>query len=60
MVVLPAPFGPEQTVDRAGRNAKADAVDGASFAELLDEVDRLHREALIGPFVLSRSKHCFP
>ena len=37
---LAGAVGPEQAVDGAGRNGEADAVDGARFAKILDEIDR--------------------
>ena len=36
--------GPEQAEDRAGGHGKADAIDGAGLAEILDEVDGFDRE----------------
>src|SRR4029079_16434918 len=52
--------GPEQAIDRAGRNGEADAVHRAGFVEVLDELDGLDGQAILNPFVLSLSKHCFP
>ena len=45
VVVLPAPFGPEDAVDRAARHREVDAVDGARVAEGLDEARGLDRES---------------
>ena len=36
-MVLPAPFGPEQPEDLAGRDLEVDAVDGQDVAVALDE-----------------------
>jgi len=52
-------IGPEQAVDRAGRNREADSIDRARIAEILDEIDRFDRELTINSFVLSLSKHCY-
>ena len=48
VVVLPAPFGPEKAEDGACGNGQADAVDGALFAEVLDQIDGFDR-VLSGP-----------
>jgi len=50
---LAGAVGSEKPVDRAGRDAEADPVDGARVAEILDELDRLDCKALISPFVLT-------
>ena len=41
---LAGTVGTEQAVDRARRDGQADAVDGAGFVEVLDEVDGLDGE----------------
>ena len=57
-VVLPAPFGPEQSDDLARRDLQIDAVEDASPAVALDQtrdLERRRRRHAPPPFVTSRS-----